>query len=109
VFTDEEQVQLRTVLALDESGLRLVLEGCSYVLEQAAYNGASDGALATELAEAGMSLSQVRSSVPVRLVFCAFPRTARRPSALCPIDYAFVVNRLRLFRRYGLRMAEHWS
>ncbi len=60
VFEEEEHAQLRTVLGLDDSGLYLVLEGCSYVLEQAAYSGASDALLAGELAEAGVSLSQVR-------------------------------------------------
>ncbi len=60
VFEEEEHAQLRTVLGLDDSGLYLVLEGCSYVLEQAAYSGASDALLAEELAEAGVSLTQVR-------------------------------------------------
>ncbi len=59
-FSSDEEAQLRSKLGLDESGLRLVLEGCAYILEQAAYHSVTDAVFAAELAEAGVGLAQVR-------------------------------------------------
>lgn len=59
-FTETEETQLKSLFSLDSDGLHNILEGCAYVFEQAAYHGAADAVLASQLTELGMGEPQVR-------------------------------------------------
>ena len=53
LFSDEEEAQLCSLFALSDADLRLVLDGCCYVFEQAAYTSTGPEPLYALLLEAG--------------------------------------------------------
>ena len=58
IFSPEEEAQLQSLLALDGSKLSTILEGCSYILEQAAYHQTSASSLSKQLVAAGVQEAQ---------------------------------------------------
>eukprot|EP00698_Gefionella_okellyi_P022862 TRINITY_DN7658_c0_g1_i1.p2 TRINITY_DN7658_c0_g1~~TRINITY_DN7658_c0_g1_i1.p2 ORF type:complete len:200 (-),score=41.05 TRINITY_DN7658_c0_g1_i1:668-1267(-) len=58
LFTDAEEEQLSSMLQLSSEDLAIVLLGCTYVFEEAAYNGITAEALASQLKSAGLSDTQ---------------------------------------------------
>lgn len=61
IFTPDEEAQLQGLLSLTPAALHTVLEGCSYILEQAAYHQASPRKLGKQLVAAGVAEAQVRA------------------------------------------------
>jgi hypothetical protein len=64
-FTEEEQVQLRTMLQLTAVELDTVVESCAYIFEQAAYQSCSTDVLGKHLQVAGMENAQIQATIKV--------------------------------------------
>lgn len=55
IFTPQEETQLQQLLSLDAHALHTILEGCSYILEKAAYHQAKARTLGKQLLAAGVT------------------------------------------------------
>jgi len=101
-FTPVEREKLgRALLGSSEGGARseqadILIDGCTYILEQTAYHGYSPSALTNNLKEAGVDTDKATAFVEVWKQFGAQLHEKLRRSSLAPLTLSEVNWRLHL-------------
>lgn len=64
-FTEDEEAQLMSILALSQENLQALLDSCSFIFEQCAYHGVTSELLSLQLEKAGLNAEKVVAVVVV--------------------------------------------